>query len=91
MQFCIAVKILSQRKIKKMKTNEELQKDVQDAFKWDSLLDAAEIDVSAKNGVIFLTGFVSSYSKKFEAETAAKKVSGVKSVVKKIEIKSNRA
>lgn len=70
-----------------MKTNEELQKDVQNAIKWEPLLHAAEIGVTAKDGLISLTGVVDSYAKKLEAETAARKVVGVKGVVEKIEIK----
>ena len=69
-----------------MKNNEELQKDVQDAIKWEPLLNAAEIGVTAKNGVITLTGNVDSYLKKREAEDAAKNVAGVRAVVEKIEI-----
>ena len=69
-----------------MKTNEELQKDVQDAIKWEPLLKAAEIGVTAKDGVINLTGTVNSYSKKLEAEEAAKKIAGVRAVVEKIEV-----
>ena len=70
-----------------MKTNSELQKDVQDALKWEPLLDAAEIGVTAKDGVVSLTGIVDSYSKKTEAESAAKRVSGVKALVENIEVK----
>jgi osmotically-inducible protein OsmY len=70
-----------------MKTNEELQKDVQDAIKWEPLLNAAEIGVTAKDGIVSLTGNVDSYSKKIEAENAAKSVAGVKAVVEKIEVK----
>lgn len=69
-----------------MKTNEELQKDVQNAIKWEPLLKAAEIGVIAKDGIITLTGTVDSYLKKSEAEDAAKNVAGVKAVVEKIEI-----
>lgn len=69
------------------KTNETLQKDVQDAIKWEPLLSAAEIGVIVKDGVVTLTGSVDSYSKKLEAEDAAKNVAGVKAVVEKIEIK----
>lgn len=76
-----------------MKNNAELQKDVQDAIKWEPLLNAAEIGVTAKDGIITLTGVVDSFSKKTEAEDAAKNVSGVKAVVEKIQIKisHNRA
>jgi osmotically-inducible protein OsmY len=70
-----------------MKTNAELQKDVQDAIKWEPLLNAAEIGVTVKDGVVTLTGTVDSYTKKIEAEAAAKSVAGVKAVVEKIEIK----
>ena len=69
-----------------MKTNAELQKDVQDAIKWEPLLNAAEIGVTAKDGIVTLTGTVDSYAKKLEAEDAAKNVAGVKAVVEKIEI-----
>jgi osmotically-inducible protein OsmY len=70
-----------------MTQNESLQKDVQDAIKWEPLLQAAEIGVTAKDGIITLTGIVDSYAKKIEAENAAKNVIGVKAVVEKIEIK----
>ena len=72
-----------------MKTNAELQKDVQDAIKWEPLLNAAEIGVTVKDGVVTLTGTVESYSKKSEAEDATKNVAGVKAVVEQINIKSN--
>lgn len=70
-----------------MKTNEELQKDVQNAIKWEPLLHAAEIGVSVKDGVVTLTGIVDGYTKKMEAERATKNVIGVKVVVEKIEVK----
>jgi VCBS repeat-containing protein len=70
-----------------MKNNEALQKDVQDAIKWEPLLNAAEIGVTVKDGVVTLTGTVDSFTKKMEAEDAAKKVAGVKAVVEKVAIK----
>ena len=69
-----------------MKSNETLQKDVQESIKWEPLLHAAEIGVTAQDGIITLSGTVDSYAKKLEAESAAKKVHGVKVVVEKIEI-----
>ena len=69
-----------------MKNNSDLQKDVQDAIKWEPLLNAAEIGVTAKDGVVSLSGVVDSYAKKMEAENAAKKVIGVKALVEKIEV-----
>lgn len=69
-----------------MKSNESLQKDVQDAIKWEPLLHAAEIGVIAKDGIVTLTGTVDDYMKKVEAERATKKVEGVKAIVEKIEV-----
>jgi osmotically-inducible protein OsmY len=67
-----------------MKNNETLQKDVQDAIKWEPLLNAAEIGVTCKDGVVTLTGTVNNYERKLQAENAAKGVAGVKAVVEKI-------
>lgn len=69
-----------------MKSNAELQKDVQDAIKWQPLLNAAEIGVTVNDGIVTLTGVVNSFIKKAEAENAAKNVAGVKVVVEKIEL-----
>jgi len=78
----------SNLKIEKMKkNNEDLQRDVQEAIKWEPMLNAAEIGVTAKDGIITLTGVVDSFAKKTEAEDAAKNVKGVEAVVEKIEIK----
>ena len=63
-----------------------MQLDVQNAIKWEPLLHAAEIGVTAKDGVITLSGVVDSYVKKVEAENAAKKVIGVKALVENIEV-----
>lgn len=70
-----------------MKNNSELQTDVQNAIKREPLLDAAEIGVTVKDGVVSLTGVVDSYAKKLEAENATKKVIGVRALVEKIEVK----
>jgi osmotically-inducible protein OsmY len=70
-----------------MKNNSELQKDVQDAIKWEPLLKAAEIGVTVQDGIVTLTGTVDGYYKKKEAEDAAKNVVGVKAVVEKIDVK----
>jgi len=78
--------MISQFEKKVMKTNEELQRDVQDAIKWERLLNAAEIGVTVKNGIVTLTGVVDNYLKKIEAEIATRNVAGVKAVVVQIEV-----
>lgn len=69
-----------------MKSNLKLQQDVQNAILWEPSMHAAEIGVTAKDGVVTLSGIVNSYSKKLTAENAAKKVKGVKAVAEEITI-----
>lgn len=72
-----------------MKTNDELQKDVMAEIKWDPQLRNVypQIGVSAKDGVVTLSGLVDMYSKKLAAERAAQRVQGVKVVACDIEVK----
>ena len=70
-----------------MENNQMLQREVPDALKREPLLPAAQIGVTAEDGIVTLTGTVDNYAKKVEAEGAAKNVAGVKAVVEKIEIK----
>jgi osmotically-inducible protein OsmY len=70
-----------------MKTNAQLQKDVMDEIKWDLSVTAAAIGVSAADGVVTLTGIVSSYAEKWAAERAAQRVQGVKAIAEEILIK----
>ena len=70
-----------------MKTNEELQREVQDAINFDPELEPAEIGIAVHNGVVTLTGTVTNYVKKLLAEKATKSVAGVKAIVEKIDVK----
>jgi osmotically-inducible protein OsmY len=70
-----------------MKSNEQLQKDVMDAIKWEPQLHTAEIGVIVHDGIVTLTGTVDNYNKKIAAESATKEVAGVKAVVEKIDVK----
>jgi osmotically-inducible protein OsmY len=72
-----------------MKTNEDLQQDVQNAIKFEPMMHAAEIGVTVKDGIVTLSGIVDAYFKKTEAENVAKSVAGVKAVVENITIKYN--
>jgi osmotically-inducible protein OsmY len=56
-------------------------------LKWDPDLDAENIAVSVKDGVVTLAGFVKSYSDRLEAEAAAKRVAGVLAVANDIEVR----
>lgn len=69
------------------RTDQEIQKDVLAELNWDAQVQPNEIGVSVKDGVVTLTGWVDSYLKKWSAEDAAHRVSGVKAVANDIEVK----
>ena len=69
-----------------MKTDAQIQKDVIDQLKWEPWLNAAEIGVSVKDGVVTLTGLVDTYTKKIGAEQAVRKIAGVKAVAEDIQV-----
>ena len=70
-----------------MSQDSQLQQDVLAEFKWEPSVTAGHIGVTAKNGVVTLSGHVDSYAQKFAAETAARRVKGVKGVAEEIEVK----
>ena len=70
-----------------MKSDSEIELDVRDELRWDPDLNADDMAVSVKNGVVALAGFAHSYADKFEAEAAAKRVAGVLAVANDIEVR----
>src|SRR5438105_9668291 len=71
----------------KPKTDEQIQRDVLAELKWDARVQPNEIGVSVKDGVVTLTGWVDSYTKKWAAEEDAHRVRGVKAVANDIEVR----
>ena len=70
-----------------MKTDSELQRDVLDELKWEPSVDAAHLGVAVKDGIVTLTGHVTSYAQKYVAERAAKRVLGVRAVANELDVK----
>jgi osmotically-inducible protein OsmY len=68
-------------------SDEQIQKDVLAELKWDARVQPNEVGVAVKDGVVTLTGWVDSYTKKWAAEEAAHRVRGVKAVANEIEVK----
>ena len=69
-----------------MKTNSQLQSDVQTELEWQPSISAAQIGVAAKDGVVTLTGQVAHFTEKTAAEDTAKGVYGVKAVANDITV-----
>src|SRR6476659_7495769 len=74
-----------------MRADSDIERDVKDELQWRPDLDATDIAVSVKNGVVTLTGFVRNYMDKFEAEAAAKRVAGVVGLANDTEVGLSRA
>lgn len=74
-----------------MKSDLQLRQDVLDELAWQPAVDAKQISVEVKNGVVTLTGLVDSYAAKWHAEHAAQHVSGVSALSVEIDVKLSGA
>jgi osmotically-inducible protein OsmY len=70
-----------------MRLDSDIKRDVEAEIKWDPDIGSSDIAVAVKSGVVTLTGFVRSYSQKYLAEKAAKRVKGVLGVANDIEVR----
>jgi osmotically-inducible protein OsmY len=69
-----------------MINDEQLQQAVTDELTWEPSITSAPIGVTAKEGVVTLSGNVSSYWEKRCVETVASRVKGVRAVVEEIKV-----
>jgi osmotically-inducible protein OsmY len=69
-----------------MKSNRDLQKDVQDSFRWEPLLKGAKIDVTAQDGLVILSGTVKSYLEKSLVESVTKSIFGVNASIEHLTV-----
>ncbi|MBS1523538.1 MAG: BON domain-containing protein [Bacteroidetes bacterium] len=69
-----------------MRTDAQIQKDVIEEIKWEPAITSSEIGVSVSNGIVTLSGQVSTYSEKLHAEEAAKRIAGVKAIAEDIHV-----
>ena len=69
------------------KTDGEIKNQVLRELKWDSRIAWSKIGVEVKQGVVTLTGVVSSYAQKLAAQDAAHRISGVLDVANDVEVK----
>jgi osmotically-inducible protein OsmY len=70
-----------------MRSDSDIKRDVEEELQSTPSIDATDIAVAAKNGVVTLTGFVHSYSDKWDAERAAKRVVGVVGLANDLEVR----
>jgi osmotically-inducible protein OsmY len=84
--YCILT-IRSQQIEVAMSQDAQLQQAVLSELSWDPSVTAAHIGVTTNAGVVTLTGHVESYAEKHAAETASRRVKGVKAVAEEIEVR----
>jgi osmotically-inducible protein OsmY len=69
------------------RTDADIQRGVLEELKWDARVQPNEIGVAVRDGIVTLTGWVDSYTKRWAAEEAALRVRGVKAVANEIEVR----
>jgi osmotically-inducible protein OsmY len=74
-----------------MRSDADIKRDVEEELRSDPMVDATDVAVAVKSGVVTLTGFVRNYMDKFEAEAAVKRVVDVIGVANDIEVGLSRA
>ena len=70
-----------------MRADSDIKRDVEEELKWEPNVDATDIAVAVKSGVVTLTGFVRSYAHKLAAEGAAKRVARVLGLANDLEVR----
>ena len=70
-----------------MRTDSQIQRDVEEELKWDPNIDSIDIAVKVVGGTVSLSGFVRTYSEKYDAERIAKRVLGVRAVANDLEVR----
>ena len=69
------------------KTDVQLQKDIETELRWEPRLNAAQIGVTVEKGAVTLLGTVDTYAEKWAAETAVKRVAGVRTLAQDLTVK----
>ncbi|WP_323744928.1 BON domain-containing protein [Noviherbaspirillum malthae] len=70
-----------------MKSDKQLRDDVMDELEWEPAVDAGDIGVEVKDGVVTLFGHLSSFAEKVAAERAVQRVSGVKGLAVELDVR----
>jgi len=69
-----------------MKTDSQIQQDVSAELDWEPSVNATQIGVEVKDGIVTLAGHVTSFAEKWDAERAVQRVSGVKALAVEIDV-----
>ncbi len=70
-----------------MKSDKQLKQDVIEELDWEPSIDAVNIGVEVKDGIVTLAGHLNSYVEKWNAERAVQRVAGVKGLAIELDVK----
>jgi osmotically-inducible protein OsmY len=70
-----------------LKSDTEIKTEVLDELKFEPTIKTSDIGVLVKDGTVTLNGNVSTYSEKYHAVTAVKRLAGVKGIADEIRVK----
>lgn len=70
-----------------MKTDAQLKSDVARELEWDPSINATNVGVAVKNGVVTLTGHLETYAEKYAIERIVKRVKGVQALAIELDVK----
>jgi osmotically-inducible protein OsmY len=70
-----------------MKSDTQLKKDIESELEWDASVNATQVGVAVKDGVVTLTGHLDSFAQKYAAERAAQRVEGVKALAVELDVR----
>jgi len=68
------------------KTDMDLQSDVKAELAWDPSVQAQDVSVAVKEGIVTLTGSVFTFAEKLSAEAAVRRVSGVRGIAEELSV-----
>src|ERR1700693_4779779 len=68
-------------------SDKDLRQFIIDELDFEPSVNAANIGVAVENGVVTLSGHVASYFEKMAAETAVRRVKGVRAIAEEIEVR----
>lgn len=70
-----------------MRADSDIQHDVELEIRYDPAIRSTDIGVAVRNRIVTLTGFVRSYTERFQAERDAKRVAGVAAIANELEVR----
>ena len=70
-----------------MSADSELRREVERELEWEPSVDERRVGVAVVDGIVTLTGEVSSFGEKWRAERAVERVAGVRGIANDLEVK----